>query len=117
MARLRHGRDPEEPPAAERSEIERSIAMCRLWRRDRPGVVDWQGIAGRLADELAAMAARFADCPVIGDADLEQIDRAGVVLTDYRIVEGAATVEDEDTLTTLPRGGQRRHGKASVTSN
>ena len=74
----------DEPPAAERAEIARSIGLLPLMRRDQPGVLDWPGIAGRLAEELAAMAARLSDDPRATAADLERIDRASVVLRDYQ---------------------------------
>lgn len=71
------------PTPAERRDIEHRIRLLPLMRRDAPGVVDWPGVAGRLADELAAMARRLDDDDAT-DADRERIARAAVVIRDYR---------------------------------
>jgi hypothetical protein len=82
-------RIPDEPTAAERADIARRITLLPLMRRDRPGVLDWPGIAERLAEELAALSARLAGDPQASAADHERLDRAAVVLRDYRAVRAA----------------------------
>ena len=72
------------PPAAERRDIERRIRLLPLMQRDQPGVLDWPTLARRLADELSAMAARMADDPTATAADHERIERARAVVRDYQ---------------------------------
>jgi hypothetical protein len=72
------------PPAAERRAIERRINLLPLMQRDQPGVLDWPTLARRLADELAAMAARLADDPRATESDRERLERARAVVADYR---------------------------------
>jgi hypothetical protein len=72
------------PPAAERAAIERRIKLLPLMQRDAPGVLDWPTLARRLADELAAMAARLADDPHATESDIERLERARAVVRDYQ---------------------------------
>lgn len=73
-----------DPTAAERAEIRRRTRLTPLCRRDQPGVLDWPTLARRLADELAAMAARLADDPNATESDIERLERARAVVRDYR---------------------------------
>lgn len=77
------------PPAAERQEIEQRIALLPLMRRDSPGVLDWPTLAGRLAEQLAAATQRLQAARGLTDADRERIARAQIVLRDYRTLAGA----------------------------
>jgi hypothetical protein len=77
-------RTADNPTAAERSAIERRIALLPLMQRDAPGLLDWPALARSLADELAAMAARLAGDPLATDGDRERLERARAVVADYR---------------------------------
>ena len=110
MEGRRRRSDPNEPPAEARAEIERNIAMARLWRRDSPGLLGWPMLAGRLAEELRDLAARLADHPEATAADLERCQRARVVMDDY----AAASEAERDDHRTLVASVQRRHRRASV---
>ena len=83
-------RTPNNPTAAERVQIERRIRLLPLMDRTAPGTLDWPTLAGRLAEELGCIAARLADVPGASDADREHVERARIVLRDYRTARGEA---------------------------
>lgn len=84
-------RIPDNPTAAERQKIAQRIRTLPLMRRDALGVLDWPGLAARLAEELAATSQRLAAARDLTDADAERIARAEIVLRDYQT---AATAGD-----------------------
>lgn len=77
------------PPVAERREIEQRIRLLPLMRRDAPGVLDWPTLAGRLAEELGAMTSRVSAARGLTEADAERIARAEIVLRDFRTAAAA----------------------------
>jgi hypothetical protein len=83
-------RSPDEPSDEERRAIEYRIRLLPLMRRDAPGVLDWAGMAGRLAAELRMLARRLGDDQGATDADRERIERAEVVLRDYQTAAAEA---------------------------
>lgn len=85
-------RSPDNPPPAERREIEHRIRLLPLMRRDAPGVLDWPALAARLAEELGGTSQRLAAARDLTDADAEQVARAALVLRDYRRAAAAERV-------------------------
>ena len=79
-------RPADNPTAAERAQIDRDIRLLPLCRRDAPGVLDWPALAGRLAAELAELAARLEHDPTATEADRERVQRARAVVRDYETV-------------------------------
>jgi len=79
----------ENPPAAERAAIERSIRLLPLCRRGVPGEIDWPAIASRLASELAAAIGRLSSDPAATEADVERAARSAAVLKDFRAAAAA----------------------------
>ncbi len=77
------------PSAAERIEIANRIRMQRLMCRGAPGLLDWRGLASRLADELAAMKARLSALPSLTAADAERLERADGVLRDFEVASSS----------------------------
>lgn len=77
------------PTLAERIEITKRISMQRLMCRGAPGLLDWRGLASRLADELAAMKARLSALPSLTPADQERLERADGVLRDFEVASSS----------------------------
>lgn len=85
MKSISRRRSPDNPTAAERCQIERRIRLLPLMQRNVAGAIDWPTLAGRLAEELAAITQRLGAARGLTDADRERVARAEVVLRDYQM--------------------------------
>ena len=58
--------------------------------------IDWRYVAGRLAEELAAIVRRFDGDPNLTDADQDRLARAAVALREHGLAVEELRDDDDD---------------------